>query len=86
MSKEDSEKLPSTPESFSEYKKRVRTLEQLQERVCFRLNRLETIKNNPKYDAKTIEIVTSFEMKIINNLRKMITLRTWWWLKCVGVA
>lgn len=70
---------------MAEQKARVRTLAQLQERICFLDNRLREYKANARIHTDTIRAVVRMEEQTIFNLKGQLRMRVKWYYKCLGM-
>lgn len=68
-----------------EHKGRVRTLPELQARICFLENRLREYKANAQIHTDTIRAVVRMEEQTIFNLKGQLKMRVDWYMKCIGV-
>lgn len=71
---------------MAKQKARVRTLAELQQRICFLEERMREYKAHARINTDTIRAVVRMEEETIRNLKGQLQMRVNWYLKCIGVA
>jgi hypothetical protein len=64
--------------------KKIRTLDELQHRICFLTERLERIMADTIANEASKRFVHAYETQTINNLKDQFRVRTAWLVRCCG--